>query len=442
MYLFLILLSLGAVKASIRTVREPGPVYNCSYCQPEQIHIAFGEKTNDILVTWTTFNDTGESRVQYGALTMDKEARGWNTQFKDGRGQWIHRVLLKDLLFNTKYTYHCGSQYGWSERFTFKTPPQGENWVVRAAIYGDMGTDNAHSLPYLQDEAERDNFDLILHVGDFAYDMYEQQSRVGDQFMRQIQPLAAIVPYMTCPGNHEENHNFSNYKERFSMPGMGSFSSMFYSWDVGPVHFVAINTEAYYFLNYGLGPLVNQYEWLKRDLAEANRPKNRLKRPWIIVYGHRPMYCTNKYDDCWNGFLPNRVGLPFIGMGLEPLLKDFGVDVVIWAHEHSYERTWPLYDHKVYNGTRGAYINPGAPVHVITGSAGCREKTDGFVSNPPAWSAFRSSDYGFTRFRAHNGTHLYFEQVSVDQYGKVVDSFWILQERHGPFKNIESQSRP
>lgn len=59
------------------------------------------------------------------------------------------------------------------------------------------------------------------------------------------------------------------------MPGMGSFSSMFYSWDVGPVHFVAVNTEAYYFLNYGLGPLVNQYEWLTRDLAEANRPENR-----------------------------------------------------------------------------------------------------------------------------------------------------------------------
>lgn len=41
----------------------------------------------------------------------------------------------------------------------------------------------------------------------------------------------------------------------------------------------------------------------------------RVKHPWIIVYGHRPMYCTNKRDDCWNGFLPNRVGLPFVGMG-------------------------------------------------------------------------------------------------------------------------------
>jgi hypothetical protein len=26
----------------------------------------------------------------------------------------------------------------------------------------------------------------------------------GDEFMRQIEPIAAYVPYMTCPGNHEE----------------------------------------------------------------------------------------------------------------------------------------------------------------------------------------------------------------------------------------------
>ena len=34
---------------------------------------------------------------------------------------------------------------------------------------------------------------------------------------------------------------------------------------------------------------------------EANKPENRVKRPWIITMGHRPMYCTNKVDDlCTN----------------------------------------------------------------------------------------------------------------------------------------------
>ena len=42
-----------------------------------------------------------------------------------------------------------------------------------------------------------------------------------------------------------------------------------------------------------------QYDWLQQDLAEANKPENRTLRPWIIVFGHRPMYCSNAdNDDC------------------------------------------------------------------------------------------------------------------------------------------------
>ncbi|CAH2041217.1 unnamed protein product, partial [Iphiclides podalirius] len=274
-------------------------------------------KTNDIVVTWSTFNDTIESRAQYGVNEMDKEALGHSKLFTDGgpekRSQWIHRVLLKDLKHDTRYVYHVGSEYGWSEDFWFKTPPAGEDWVVRAAIFGDMGNKNAHSLSYLQDEAQRGHFDVVLHVGDFAYDMHDEGARVGDQFMRQIQPLAAHVPYMACPGNHEEAYNFSNYRARFSMPG--AHESLYYSFDLGPVHFVSISTELYYFLQYGLKVLEGQFRWLQRDLAEANKEKNRRTRPWIVLYSHRPMYCSNDHQLCWNNYLPNRVGLPLLGLG-------------------------------------------------------------------------------------------------------------------------------
>ncbi|XP_038212389.1 acid phosphatase type 7 isoform X3 [Zerene cesonia] len=430
MKVFLIILFLAVTSAKKESRVNPG--YDCAYCQPEQIHIAFGEKSNDIVVTWTTFNNTHESRVQYGQGVMDQEAVGTRTRFTDGgprkRFMWIHRVTLADLKFDTRYEYHAGSSYGWSELFSFKTPPEGEKWVVRAAIYGDMGNKNAHSLSYLQDETERGHFDVILHVGDFAYDMDTDDALVGDEFMRQLQPLAAAVPYMTCPGNHEAAYNFSNYRNRFTMPQ--GHEGLFYSFDLGPVHFVSISTEFYYFLEYGLKLVAEQFDWLQRDLEMANTAENRAKRPWIILYGHRPMYCSNSDDiDCSVEY--TRKGLPLFGaFSLEPLLKDYGVDVVIWAHEHSYERTWPLYDQKVYNGTTHPYVNPRAPVHIITGSAGCQENTDGFKPNPAAWSAFRSSDYGYTRFQAYNNTHIYFEQVDVDLKGQVVDSVWIIKDKH------------
>lgn len=71
-----------------------------------------------------------------------------------------------------------------------------------------------------------------------------------------------------------------------------------------------------------------------------------------------------------------------------------GVDLELWAHEHTYERLWPVYGDKVgsrlgarplgsnaslrplcfasqvCNGSaEQPYVDPRAPVHIITGSA-------------------------------------------------------------------------
>lgn len=93
------------------------------------------------------------------------------------------------------------------------------------------------------------------------------------------------------------------------------------------------------------------------------------------------MYCTNAdNDDCTKFDDRVRAGLPFIGVyGLEKLFYDYGVDVEFWAHEHSYERLWPIYDFNVLNGSlEYPYTNPRAPVHITTGSAGCQENHDSF----------------------------------------------------------------
>jgi hypothetical protein len=98
---------------------------------------------------------------------------------------------------------------------------------------------------------------------------------------------------------------------------------------------------------------------------------------------HRPQYCSNNDSgNCIDGSKTLREGIPFLGghrfFALEPLMRQAGVDLAFWAHEHSYERLFPTFASKVYKGSEEEpYTNPGATVHIITGSAGCKENHDG-----------------------------------------------------------------
>ncbi|MBW04915.1 Acid phosphatase type 7, partial [Eschrichtius robustus] len=179
--------------------------------------------------------------------------------------------------------------------------------------------------------------------GDFACNMDQDNGCVRDKFMNLIEPVAASLPYVTCPGNHEERYNFSNYKARFSMPG--NSEGLWYSWDLGPAHIISFSTE------------------------KAN--KNRTAPPWIITMGHRPMYCSSAdLDDCTWHESKVRKGLLGKFYGLEDPFYKYGVDLQLWAHERSYERLWPIYNYHVFKGSREMpYTHPRGPIHIITGSA-------------------------------------------------------------------------
>nr|XP_019606871.1 PREDICTED: acid phosphatase type 7 isoform X2 [Rhinolophus sinicus] len=398
---------------------------------PEQIHLSYPGEPGSMTVTWTTWVPT-LSEVQFGVqLTgpLPLRAKGTASLFVDGghlrRKLYIHRVTLRGLLPGIQYVYRCGSSQGWSRRFRFRALNDGPHWSPRLAVFGDMGTDNPKALPRLRRDTQQGMYDAVLHVGDFAYDMDQDNARIGDEFMRLIEPVAASLPYMTCPGNHEERYNFSNYKARFSMPGNNE--GLWYSWDLGPAHIISFSTEVYFFLHYGRHLVERQFHWLERDLQKAN--ENRAARPWIITMGHRPMYCSNAdLDDCTWHESKVRKGLYGKLFGLENLFYKYGVDLEFWAHEHSYERLWPIYNYQVFNGSREMpYNNPRGPVHIITGSAGCEEKLTRFTLFPRPWSAVRVKEYGYTRLHILNGTHLHIQQVSDDQDGKIVDDVWLVR---------------
>ena len=173
--------------------------------------------------------------------------------------------------------------------------------------------------------------------------------------MREMEPTVSAVPYQVCVGNHEHYYNFSGYRHRFSMgaqaalPESGdtidasdasgvsgasgdsdSFSSsaitvnnLFHSFDVGGVHFAAFSTEHDYSTD---SP---QVAWLQKDLAAVDRKVT----PWVVVFGHKPLYCsTDDYYDC------KVSGPQHIAPSIEPLLKAYHVDLYLAGHLHNYVR--------------------------------------------------------------------------------------------------------
>lgn len=447
---------------------------------PEQLHISLGSNSKEMYITWSTMelvNDSiviyatkehispyapyhyGRQRISMKQMVVKGSSSTFestetlttanNTSKVTKRKLYSYRAALANLIPNKVYWYRVESKVFKngskrsiaSKTFTFKalTDEWPNDRVLRMAIYGDLGLVNGQSVPRLIKDVDKSSYDAIFHNGDFAYDLNTNNGAYGDEFMRKIEPISARVPYQTSVGNHEIAQNFSHYNHRFTMVNSGGFengskNNFYYSFNLGPVHFVVFSTEFYYFLEQtGMVPLHNQYYWIEEDLRRASTPDQRAKRPWIIVLGHRPMYCSsNDGDDCTKNSNILRKGLPVLNAyGLEKMFYNYGVDVLIWSHQHSYERFLPIYDSKVYNGTidtSNPYHNARSPVHIVTGSAGCDENIDKFSSDPKTGSVARIADYGYTRMNA-TMNKLIFQQISDDKDGTVQDEFVIIKDK-------------
>ena len=90
------------------------------------------------------------------------------------------------------------------------------------------------------------------------------------------------------------------------------------------------------------------------------------------------MYCSNANGDCFGDAETLRLGVNETFFGMEAILKQFNVDIYLCAHEHAYERTYPVFNGTFQVQPLNVYTNPQSPIHIIAGSAGNQELLDMF----------------------------------------------------------------
>jgi hypothetical protein len=160
-------------------------------------------------------------------------------------------------------------------------------------------------------------FDLMLHLGDIAYDD-GRLSQFEGQFFDSYAPMLRSFPSFPTSGNHDyRTQSAAPFRQVFMLPENGGTEGRerWYSFDWGDVHFVALDTER---MN------ATQAEWLDRDLAAT-------EQPWKIVYGHKPPYSSGEHGS-------NGTFREFFG----PVIERHGVQLVLSGHDHHYERTKPI----------------------------------------------------------------------------------------------------
>lgn len=302
---------------------------------PDQIHLAWvNDPASTMTVVWRTLGLDAPSTVEYRALGTT----GWQTASgalrTSGTTGTLHEVTLAGLAPSTAYEYRVqGDGSSWSDIYQTRTAPApgpADFTAIYVADTGLIGRTDGLTTGTQQVIAEIDQLDplLILGGGDYAY--YNTETRFSqlddaiDEWFNQWQPVFTESPVMPTYGNHEVilGEGFEPWAARFPTPE-GLDNRQNYSFDVGDVHFVSILAVQ----DVG-GVTDKRVNWVEQDILAAQARGQR----WIIPYFHAGPF-SNGINHGSNIEFRKRFG---------PLFERLDVDVAIYSHDQSYERTYPL----------------------------------------------------------------------------------------------------
>lgn len=356
---------------------------------------------------------------------------------------------------------------------TLRVPRAAGEAGTRLALFADMGrgdTDDAHTWLEYGFPAENvsralaadEPFDAHFLFGDLSY--AQGFASVWDDWFRQIEKWAVRAPLLANLGNHEFDAPADAWREGrrqdlyFGGDSGGecgvaaaaqvptpraSLDEAWWSQQVGNVQVISMNTE----VDFTCGS--DQWRFLRNALAAVDRAVT----PWVVFGGHRPALIDSTYDRasqcCGYGRAPPDCAAPpdcplpgddpsdqgvmqNLQKHLGPLFEFYDVDLLVWGHNHVYQRLCAYADGEctqLAGGAPGAeYTNPG--VHLVVGSAGAT------LSNNSCNAQYTEAVYntfGYINLTAVNATTMVgaFVEAAAGPGGTVLDSFVLRRPEGG-----------
>jgi hypothetical protein len=257
-----------------------------------------------------------------------------------------HEIEVAGLSPDTLYYYAVGTPSQTlagddADHFFRTSPPSGSGSRFRIWVIGDSGTADATAA------AVRDAYrsfagdaaaDVWLMLGDNAYSSGTDHEYTRAVFQMYPRILRSTVLWPS-PGNHDMSSSESAtqsgpYFETFTLPrqaeagGVPSGTEAYYSFDYGNVHFVALDSDDT--PKHVGSPM---YDWLELDL-QAN------DKDFVIAYWHHPPYSKGSHNSD-----KRNSDMALMRENFVSLLEDYGVDLQLSGHSHSYERSMLIDGH-------------------------------------------------------------------------------------------------
>ena len=304
---------------------------------------------------------------------------------------YSHKVHVENLEKGKAYSYKIGAEQGYTYGAFIVEKEQAQS--ITAVHMSDAQTKDLTKLDVWRNtytqavKTAGDGLDMALYNGD----QFDQNNSTGNnkkpsRVLRYTKALDVIsdykfdIPYMASSGNHEPSVPYINYLTSDIKYANYADSGCYYSYDYGFAHFSVLNTNN-----------VNdaQINWLKDDLDAASNAK------WKIVMMHISPYATGDHSV--------KSDNEKIVEKLTPVFSSKHVDLVLQAHDHTYNKTLPYkWDAAGYTTTwnnadvvnfepeveqlnnRTYDKNPQGTYYVTTGAAGHRvgapEASDGIYA--------------------------------------------------------------
>ena len=377
----LLVILLLAPLANAQSVDEafqdcPGLLIQNQSASEEQIHLQMTDDSSEMTVLWATSTRNMNAIVEYNG-SMGVKVADAESYCYGNHNVAFHMATMTGLPIGEEIEYRVGTQGSdMTEWYNFTTiDPSATHFEwISIADHGDSSEGMDVSEAIIADTTAQ----MVTISGDISYADGEQTA--WDNWFNFQQESMTVIPWLTAVGNHENEpgYEFAPYEHRFDSDQQIESEIFWYSRNVPGVHMVFMSTEHDY------APGSTQYSWLEQDLSSVNRDVT----PFVIVYGHKPMYSSNSYHG-------SEVELRD---SLEAMYVAQGVDLVIAGHDHFYERTWPVSSETVMDtGNDERFSRGQGPIHLVIGIGG-RSAYEELDEPQPEWSAYRENNsYGWTR---------------------------------------------